>query len=431
MSWDFSTEPEFEAKLAWMRDFVRERVEPLEALTLDEATFGRVSEPLKAEVRAKGLWAAHLPRELGGQGYGQVKLGLMHEIIGRSWPATYVFGNQPPDSGNSEILARAATEEQREKYLYPLLAGEKSSAFAMTEFATACSDPTLLECRARLEGDEWIIEGEKWFITRARHADFFIVMVVTDPNGPEHRRASQLIVDAGTPGLYIDRDIPSMLDPSGDPKHLESHAAVRFARVRVPASNLLGKRGDGFRIAQERLGPGRIHHCMRWIGQAQRAFDMLCERATYRVSHGSTLSHKQTVQNWIADSSAEISALRLMTLQAAWMIDHHGARTARQQISTIKYFGAKVVNDVIDRALQAHGALGYSSELPLEWMARWARAARLYDGPDEVHRQTVARLILRGYSAPADGVPTEYVPRRRASAEHLFAAQLRPALESQ
>ncbi|WP_286901487.1 acyl-CoA dehydrogenase family protein [Thermocrispum sp.] len=420
MTWEFATEPEFAEKLKWMREFVDERVSLLETVDLDDDAFRAAIAPLQEEVKRRGLWAAHLDPELGGQGFGQVKLGLMHEIIGRSWVAPYVFGNQAPDSGNSEILARYGTEEQRRTYLEPLLAGKLRSAYAMTE-PGAGADPTLLSTRAELDGDHWVINGRKWFITNASVADFFIVMAVTDPDAPPRERASQFIVPAGTPGLVVERDFGTMEDPRPRPGRLDNHAEVSFTDVRLPASAMLGERGAGFAIAQSRLGPGRIHHCMRWVGQAQRALDMLCERAKYRFTHGSLLADKQTIQNWIADSWTELNALRLMTLQAAWIIDTQGVRAARVHISSIKYWGAKVLHDVIDRALQAHGSLGYSSDLPLEQMYRKARAARIYDGPDEVHRQVVARHVLREYSAPADELPTEWVPRRREKAMEVFA----------
>lgn len=416
MTWEFRTEPEFERQLDWMRQFVTDRVCPLETVEVDDDRMRELFKPLQDEVAARGLWAAHLDPELGGQGFGQLKLGLMHEIIGRSKLAPYVFGNQAPDAGNSEILARYGSPEQRERWLYPLLAGKLRSAYAMTE-PDAGADPTLLRTSARPDGDGWVLTGDKWFITNASVADFFIVMAVSDPDAAPRHRASQFIVPADSPGLSVVRDVGSMEDPRPRERRLDNHAEVTLRDVRLPADALLGERGTGFAIAQSRLGPGRIHHCMRWVGQAQRALDMLCERALYRYSHGTVLAEKQTVQNWIADSWTELRALRLLTLEAAWTIDTEGVDAARTQISAIKYWGAKVLHEVIDRALQAHGSLGYSSDLPLEDMYRRARAARIYDGPDEVHRQTVARRILRNYSAPADEVPTEHVSVRQAAAQ--------------
>jgi acyl-CoA dehydrogenase len=404
-----------------MRDFVRDEVRPLELLHLSPEQFDRATAPLKEQVKERGLWAAHLPPDLGGQGYGQVKLGLMHEILGQTPFAPMVFGCSAPDSGNSEILALAGTDEQKDRWLHPLLSGDLRSAFSMTEPETAGSDPTLLQTRAVKDGDGWVLTGHKWFSSHASIADFLIVMAVTDPDARPHQRASMLIVPADAPGVRIVRDIPTMEHPVEAYGELGGHAEVYYDDVRLGPDALLGAEGAGFLIAQHRLGPGRIHHCMRWLGVAQRAFDMLCERATYRVSHGSTLGEKQTVQNFIADSAAEMQAARLMTLHAAWVMDTQGASAARKEIGLIKFYGAKVLHDVVDRAVQVHGALGYSTDLPLEQMYRFARAARIYDGPDEVHRQTVARLILRGYEPPVDGIPTEHVPTRRAEAQRRFA----------
>ena len=420
MAWDFSTEPDFERQLEWMTDFVREEIWPLETLSLDIDQLERAMAPLQEEVKGRGLWAAHLPPELGGQGFGQVKLGLMHEVLGTSPLAPMAFGNQAPDSGNSEILALAGTPEQKERWLHPLLAGDLRSAFSMTE-PGAGADPTLLATRAVRDGDDWVINGHKWFSSNASIADFLIVMAVTDPEARPHQRASMFIVPANAPGVNILRDVPTMEHPDQPFGRLGGHAEILYEDVRVPTDSLLGAEGAGFLIAQQRLGPGRIHHCMRWLGVSRRAFDMLCERALYRFTHGSVLAEKQTVQNWIADSAAQMQAARLMTLHAAWLMDTQGTAAARKEISLIKFYGAQVLHDVIDRALQVHGSLGYSTDLPLEAMYRFARGARLYDGPDEVHRASVARLILRGYQAPPDGVPTEHVPRRREAAQRRFA----------
>ena len=426
MAWDFSTEPEFQRELDWMRDFVRAEVWPIETVfdELGEAGFERAIAPLQEQVKARGLWAAHLPPELGGQGFGQVRLGLMHEILGSSPYAPVVFGNAAPDSGNAELIALAGTPDQKAEWLEPLLAGDLRSAFSMTEPGTAGSDPTLLETRAVEDGDCWVIDGRKWFSSNGSIADFLIVMAVTDPDAERHRRASMFIVPAGTPGVRVLRDVATMEHPAERFGRIGGHAEIAYDGVRIPKANLLGARGGGFLYAQQRLGPGRIHHCMRWLGVSRRAFDMLCERAQSRYAHGSLLADKQTVQNWIADSAAQMHGARLMTLHAAWRIDAEGAAAARQEIALIKFFGAGVLHDVVDRALQAHGALGYSTDLPLEAMYRFARAARLYDGPDEVHRQSVARRILRGYEAPADGVPSEHVPTRRAAARERFAELL-------
>jgi acyl-CoA dehydrogenase len=424
VSWDFSTEPEFEAKLEWMRKFMRDEIYPLEVLEADERGLGAAIRPLQQEVKRQKLWATHLPPELGGQGYGQVKLGLMHEILGASMWGPIVFGNQAPDSGNSEILAHFGTEEQKQRWLYPLLEGRMRSAFSMTEPDTAGSDPTLLSSTAELKGDEWVINGHKWFTSNGMIADFLIAMVVTEPDAGPYERASMIIVPGDAPGLKKVRNIHTL---GGGDHFGYGHAEILYENTRVPRENLLGGRGQGFLIAQARLGPGRIHHCMRWLGQARRAFDMMCERSLQREAFGKKLAGHQTVQNWIADSAAEMQAARLMTLHAAWIIDTQGAAAARKEISLIKFFGAKVLHDVIDRAIQVHGSLGFSSDLPLEEMYRHARAARIYDGADEVHRVSVARQILAGYQPPEGMWPREHIPTRRDAARRKFAALLEAA----
>jgi len=423
MAWDFSTEPELQGQLDWMRDFVREEIWPLEAIAgeLGEEGLFRALKPMQERVKERGLWAAHLPPDLGGEGFGQVALGLMHEILGSSPYAPVCFGNQAPDSGNAELIALAGSEEQKERWLHPLLEGELRSAFSMTEPDSAGSDPTLLQTTAVREGDEYVINGHKWFSSNASVADFLIVMAVTAPGAPPHERASMIVVPVDTPGVDIVRDVPTMEHPEPHFGRYGGHSEIYYRDARVPVENLLGAEGAGFPLAQTRLGPGRIHHCMRWLGVSGRAFDKLCERALSRYAHGSVLGEKETVQNWIADSAAEMQAARLMTLHAAWIMDTQGARAARREISLIKFYGAKVLHDVVDRALQVHGSLGYSTDLPLEQMYRFARGARFYDGPDEVHRQSVARLILRGYDAPQDGNPTEHLPTRRHAAREKFA----------
>jgi acyl-CoA dehydrogenase len=321
----------------------------------------------------------------------------------------------------------AGTAEQKDRYLHPLLAGDRKSAFSMTEPDSAGSDPTLLRTRAVRDGDDWIITGHKWFSTNGSIADFLIVMAVTDPEARPHNRASMFLVDADTPGVNIVRDVSTMAHPYESWGRYGNHAEIRYEDVRVPGDALLGAEGAGFLIAQQRLYPGRVHHCMRWLGVARRAFDMLCERSLYRYAHGSTLGKHGTVQNWIADSEAEMLAARLMTLHAAWTMDTQGVTAARKEIAMIKFYGAKVLHDVVDRALQVHGGLGYSTDLPLEAMYRYARAARIYDGPDEVHRASVARQVLRGFQAPAGDVPSEFIPARREAARQQFAELLEAA----
>jgi acyl-CoA dehydrogenase len=423
VAWDFSTDAEFEEQLEWMRAFVREEVWPIEAIEheIGQPELDRIGAPLKERVKERGLWAAHLPPELGGQGFGQVKLGLMNEILGTSIYAPPVFGCQAPDSGNSEIIALAGTDEQKERWLYPLLRGEIRSAFSMTEPDSPGSDPTQLRTRAVRDGDGYVLDGHKWFTSNGSIADLLVVMAVTDPDAAPHERASMFLVPVDTPGVNLLRDVPNMEQPYEHYGMFGGHTEIRYENVRLGPDALLGKEGDGFLIAQHRLVPGRIHHCMRWLGVARRAFDMMCERSLYRPVKGGLLKDKQTVQGWIADSAAEMQAARLMTLHAAWKMDRFGSSAARTDVSMIKFFGAKVLHDVVDRALQLHGGLGYSTDMPLEMLYRYARHARFVDGADEVHRESVARHILRAYEAPDDGIPTEHVPTRRTAAREKFA----------
>jgi len=424
MAWDFCTEPEFEAKLEWMRTFVRDEIEPLETLDLDMETFRRITDPMKDEVRRQGLWAAHLEPELGGGGFGQVKLGLMHEILGRCIYAPSIFGNNAPDSGNAELLAVGGTEEQKQQWMQPLLDGKLRSAFSMTE-PGAGADPTLLTTSAVRDGGEWVINGHKWFTSNASIADFLIVMAVTNPDVHPYQGSSMLIVPVDTPGVDIVRDVPTMSHPTHQTGEPGGHAEILYQEVRIPFENVVGGEagiGQGFNLAQKRLGPGRIHHAMRWLGQGQRAFDMMCERAVSRYTHGSTLAEKQMIQDWVAESATEMQAARLLTLQAAWKMDTEGASKARVEIAMIKFWGARALYNVIDRAIQVHGSLGYTTDLPLEFMYRMARAARIYDGPDEVHKVTIARQMLKRYE-PHE-VPSEHVPTRRRAAVEKFADYL-------
>ncbi len=304
-----------------------------------------------------------------------------------------MFGCQAPDAGNAEILQLFGNEEQKERWLRPLVAGEIRSYFAMTEPEVSGADPTGLRAKAVRDGDEWVIDGHKWFSSGAEGAAFAIAMVVTEPEAPPHRRMSQIIVPADAPGVEIVRPVP-VFGHRG--RGWSTHCEVRFTGVRVPVANTLGGPGDGFRIAQKRLGPGRIHHVMRWLGQMQRAFELMCGRALEREAFGGPLAEKQTVQNWIADSAAEIQACRLLTLDAAHKIDQ--GDEARVEVSLIKFYAARVLHDVIDRAIQVHGALGLTDDTPLATMYVMARGGRIYDGPDEVHRMVVSRRILKAFA---------------------------------
>jgi acyl-CoA dehydrogenase len=432
MAWDFSTEPEFQEKLDWMRAFLDREILPLETIQYDvtDAEWQRLTDPLKDEVKRQGLWACHLDPELGGQGYGQVKLALMHEILGRSGPAPSIFGNNAPDSGNAELIAIGANEQQKEQWLRPLLDGKLRSAFSMTEPEVAGSDPTLIRTSAVLDGDEYVINGHKWFTSNASVSDFLIVMVVTNPDVHAYQGCSMIIVPTDAPGVRIVRDVPNMHHPSeavGMKRHPAGHAEIYYETVRVPTANLIGNPGDGFLLAQKRLGPGRIHHAMRWIGQARRAFDMMCERALSRYSHGSLLAEKQMIQDFIAESLIDIESAKMLCMNAAWHMDQHGASKSRTEIAMIKVYGTKMLYNVIDRAIQVHGALGYTTDLPLEEMYRNARASRLVDGADEVHKVTIARQTLKNYT-PVDGLPSEHVPTRRAAALDKFGDLLDPVL---
>ena len=427
MAWDFRTDPEFQEQLDWIRDIVVHQIEPLDLVKhqMSPESWKRATAPLKEEVKARGLWAAHLDPELGGLGMGQVKLALMHEILGRTTSAPNIFGNQAPDSGNGELLAIGANEEQKEKWLWPLLNGELTSSFSLTEPETAGSDPTQITTTATLDGDEYVINGRKWFASNAAVADFVLAMVVTNPEGGPYERASMICVEKGTPGMHIVRNVHTMdhpYDGFGD-QHLGGHAEILFEDCRVPRANLIGNPGEGFLLAQKRLSGGRIHHAMRWIGTCHRAFDMLCERAVSRQMHGRPLGDKQFVQDFIAESRTEIDAARLLTMHAAWHWDTYGAERSRMQIAQIKYWGARVLYNVIDRSIQVHGAMGFSTDLPLERMYRTARNFRISDGADEVHKSFIARRVLKDYK-PVDGYPTEHVPTRTAEAQERFAEYL-------
>jgi acyl-CoA dehydrogenase len=372
------------------RAFMEEHVYPNErGLSADDHDLIRA---LQAKVKDAGLWAPHVPPEAGGTGKGFLAYAHLNEEIGRSTYAQLVFGCQAPDAGNAEILHMFGTPEQKERWLFPLVAGEIRSFFSMTEPEVSGSDPTTLRTRAVRDGDEWVIDGHKWFSSGADGAAFGIVMAVTDPEAPAHARASQIVVPADTPGVEVVRPIP-VLGHAGS--GWSTHCEVWYRGVRVPVENVLGEAGDGFRIAQKRLGPGRIHHVMRWLGQMQRAFELMCSYSLEREAFGSRLADKQTIQNWIADSAAGIHACRLMTLDAARKIDE--GDEARVEVSVIKFFAAQVLHDVIDRAIQVHGARGLTDETPLAEMYANARAARIYDGPDEVHRMVVSRRILKEF----------------------------------
>jgi alkylation response protein AidB-like acyl-CoA dehydrogenase len=376
--------------------FMDNEVIPLEGEMLhgDPATLQALVGDAQVKVRQMDLWAPNHPVEFGGLGLGMMDHGLLSEALGRSPLGHVVFGTQAPDAGNIEILHAHATEEQRERFLRPLVAGEIRSCFSMTEPETAGSNPVLLATTAVKDGDDYVINGQKWFTSSADGADFAVLMAVTDPDAPPHQRASMILVPTATPGFNRIRNV-SVMGHEGSGH--ASHAEVIYQDCRVPQSNVLGREGAGFAIAQERLGPGRIHHCMRWLGIASRAFDMMCDRANARVISldGETLADRQVIQNWVAELDAEIRGARLQTLHAAWMIDQHGAKEARDEISAIKFSVANTMLKAVDTSIQVHGALGVTDDTVLSHWYRHERAARIYDGADEVHKTSLGRRILR------------------------------------
>lgn len=420
--WNFQTDAEFQAQLDWMMDFVKTNVEPLDyrfpghGAPYDVAnTESRAAiKPLQDEVRKRGLWACHLGAHLGGPGYGQVKLALMNEILGRSYWAPTVFGTAAPDTGNAEILAMFGTDEQKARYLQPLMDGDIVSCFSMTE-PQAGADPKEFVCRAWQEGGEWVIEGEKWFSSNARYAAFLIVMAVTNPENPPHGRMSMLIVPTDTPGVEILRNVKVMGDSHDTDEGI--HAYIRYDRVRVPLDAMLGQPGEGFKVAQARLGGGRVHHAMRTVGKCQRALDMMVERANSRRTQERLLAEHQFVQGMIADSWIELEQFRLLVMKTAWTIDEIEAGrvppvSPRTLIAMCKVQMAKVYHDIIQRAIHLHGSLGVTQELPLaEWWGGVASLA-LADGPTEVHKAQVAKALLKRGGAAPGLFPSEHIPTR-------------------
>jgi len=405
MAWDFSTEPEFQEKLDWVERFCRERIEPVDLLFPGAAKsrdpkLKALVDPLKQEVKDQGLWALFLDEDHGGQGSGQLKLALLNEILGRHGSAPVIFGTQGPDTGNMEILAAYGTEEQKQRWLYPLMNQDIWSAFSMTE-PQGGSDPSNFKTHAERDGDEWVVNGEKWFTSYGRDADVILVMCAD----------GIFMVPQGTRGVEF-LESPPM------------HDHVRYTDVRVPLDYRLGPEGGGRVLAQRRLGGGRIHHAMRTVAQCRKAFDMMCERALSRESHGKVIAEHQSVQNAIADSYAEINMLRLLVLWTAWTIDNSSTAESRTQIAACKFTCAKVLRDVTFRAIHIFGSLGVTHLTPLQDM--WAAAPQqsIMDGPDEVHRVTVARHVLKGYR-PHDGYwPTDYLPAKRAAARDALAPVL-------
>lgn len=394
---DFSISDKMITILEMVTEFMNKEVIPLEHGFL-KSSFRSLLPELEGKrgmVRGMELWAPPHPQEYGGMGLDLVEFALMSEALGRSPLGHYIFGCQAPDAGNIEILHLYGTESQKQKYLGPLVRGEIRSCFSMTEVEMPGSNPVMLETTAVRDGDCYVINGQKWYTTAADGSEFAIVMAVTNPDAPPHMRASMIIVPTDTPGFNLVRNI-SIMGHEGDDWH--SHAEILYQSCRVPVENLLGQEGYGFVLAQERLGPGRIHHCMRWIGECQRALELMCRRANSRfIAPGKNLASRQVIQTWVAECSAEIQAARLMVLHAAWKMRNLGTKEAREEISLIKFFVAKVLQRVVDLALQVHGGLGMSDDTILAFFHRFERAARIYDGVDEVHKVSVAKRILRRY----------------------------------
>lgn len=417
--WDFSTEPEFQAQLDWMDAFVGDEVEPLDIL-FGNLTFRSVEEPLrtmisglKARVRQRGLWACHLGPELGGQGYGQLKLALMNEILGRSSWAPIVFGCAAPDTGNAEIIAHYGTPAQKERWLKPLLEGEVFSCYSMTE-PQGGSDPTMIRTRAVRDGDEWVISGEKWFSSNLRTSSFLIVMAVTDPDVSPYKGMSMFLVPSDAPGIEVLANIGLGDEPWGE----GMHAHVRYNAVRVPAENLLGGEGQAFAVAQTRLGGGRIHHAMRTVALARRQLEVMCERVLSRQTKGESLARKQLVQDAVSESWIQLQSLRLMVLHTAWLIDQSSTAEARRHIAACKVLAPQVLSDIARRAQHLHGALGMSNLM--RFPTGVGAIMGVVDGPTEVHKVTVARSVLGDAAPSPDQWPTEFSPRRVVAARRRF-----------
>ncbi|MBF0303028.1 MAG: acyl-CoA dehydrogenase family protein [Desulfamplus sp.] len=395
---DFEVSDKIKIIVDMINEFVDKELIPLEPdfLNKDFTELLPVLREKQEMVKKMELWAPNFPVECGGMGLSLVEHGLVSEALGRSPLGHYVFWCQAPDAGNVEILHMYGTKEQKERYLNPLVQGKIRSCFSMTEVDMPGSNPVMLETTAVKDGDEYVINGHKWYTTAADGSDFAIVMAVTNPDAPTYLQASMIIVPTNTPGFNLVRNIPIMGHKGSD---YYSHGEILYQSCRVPLTNLLGKEGQGFVMAQDRLGPGRIHHCMRWLGICRRAFDLMCSRANIRVisPDGKTLATRQTIQNWVADSAAEIESAKLLVLNAAWQIDNFGASKARDAVSMIKFVVANTMNRVVDRALQVHGGLGMTDDTILAFFYSHERAARIYDGADEVHKTSLAKRILKSY----------------------------------
>jgi len=431
MAFDFSIEPEFQEKLDWVRTFTAEKIEVLDHSFggLDHETFDFRNEKtrpivkmLQAEVKAAKLWNAHLDARLGGLGYGQVKMALLNEIIGRTIWGPLVFGCQAPDSGNSKILAIYGTPDQKERYLKPLLNGDTVSCFSMTE-PEGGSDPTEFHTTAVEDGDEWVINGEKWFSSQACYADFLIVVAKTDADAPRHQRLSMFLVPADTPGIEIVRNTGIWLEPLDE----GSHGYVRYTNVRVKKDHILGKRGEAFLVAQARLGGGRIHHAMRTLGLCHKAMDMMLERAKSRPAKGGALGDLGIVQNDIAKCWAQLQQFRLMVLQTAWYYDQDDQENIKLWTSALKSTTPTVAHDIFWTSMHLHGSLGVSNEMNFGRLIRRAASMGVADGPTEVHRINVARQLLKKVKPHAGLFPSEHVIAKREWALPIASRMLAEA----
>jgi alkylation response protein AidB-like acyl-CoA dehydrogenase len=394
---DFTISEKMQTILGMIDEFVDKELIPLEPefLTTPSTSLQPLFEEKRKLVKQMELWAPNHPREYGGMELNLMEHALVSESLGRSPLGHYIFGCQAPDAGNIEILHQFGSEAQKEKYLKPLVDGKIRSCFSMTEVELPGSNPVMMDTTAVKDGDDYVINGQKWYSSSADGSEFAIVMAVTNPEAGRYMQASMIIVPTDTPGFNLVRNIPVM-GHAGEGYF--SHAEILYQNCRVPQENLLGPEGHGFVIAQERLGPGRIHHCMRWIGICNRAFDLMVARARDRIiAPDRKLASKQIIQSWIAECAADIQAARLMVLHAAWMMENVGKKEARKEISLIKFVAANVMQKVIDRALQVHGGLGMTDDTILAFYYRHERAARIYDGADEVHKISVAKRILKEY----------------------------------
>lgn len=437
---DFDVEPEFQEQIDWVERFTKEEIEPLDQFMsvgrrkdgspLDGDSWGVIRQHianLKQQVKDQGLWGFHLGPDLGGPGLGQVKLCLLNEKLGKTRMGPSLFGCQAPDTGNMELIAHNGNEEQKKKYMEPLLAGDMHSAYSMTE--PHAGEPGEFICNAVRDGDEWVLNGEKWFTSNGAGADFLIVMAVTDPEAPLLERASMFIVDRDLPGVEVVRNVHTIgtnLRENYNVKGGGGHAYMRYNNVRVPRENLLGKEGAGFVGSQTRLSGGRVHHAMRAVGVCTKALDMMCERALSRKSKGQNLSELQMVQQDIADSYIQLKQFRLHVLYTAWLIDKTQAYTQeiRKEIAAIKITAAKVNHDIVYRAIHLHGALGMSNETPLGDMWMSAPQMGIVDGATEAHKSNLAKLLLRDYEASDDLFPTYHLPKLIEQAQEKFEAMI-------